>query len=240
MAACDALALTLFCFPCAGASATNYLRWRRQVPAWLRIEPVEPPGRGSRLNEALLRDYGAAVDDLSTILLRRVQGRYALFGHSMGALLAYGCALRLARTGAPPPSALAVAAAAAPTQRPPRANRQRPDTELIDDLRRLDGAPKELFEDQAVLRATLDTLAADYDVCDSFAMTRERQLSIPIFVYGGTADSIGGEQLSAWRRESSEASTVTMFEGGHFFLRERETLFLRQLANDLSAASPSE
>lgn len=41
--------LTLFCLPHAGASAMGYARWRRSVPAWLDIRPLELPGRGSRL-----------------------------------------------------------------------------------------------------------------------------------------------------------------------------------------------
>lgn len=239
MAAGEAQNLTLFCFPCAGASATNYLRWRRLAPPWLRIEPVEPPGRGSRLDEALLRDFGAVVDDLSAALFSRARGRYALFGHSMGALLAYGCAQRLARERAPSPVALVVAAAAAPTRRTPRSDRSYADTDLIDDLRRLDGAPKELFEDPEFLRRTLDTLAADYDICDSFAIRRDRPLSIPILAYGGTTDSIDGEQLSAWQLESSAPTTVTMFEGGHFFLREREGEFLRRMTQDFSSLAAS-
>ena len=35
--------LRLLCLPCAGASATMYLRWKRHLPAWIEIYPVERP-----------------------------------------------------------------------------------------------------------------------------------------------------------------------------------------------------
>ncbi|MFO6015427.1 thioesterase domain-containing protein, partial [Pseudomonas aeruginosa] len=39
----------LFCLPYSGASAMTYSRWRRKLPAWLAVRPVELPGRGARM-----------------------------------------------------------------------------------------------------------------------------------------------------------------------------------------------
>lgn len=109
----------LFCLPCAGGSASSYLRWRRLLPAHIQVLPLELPGRGSRMAETALRDF----DTLSMQLTGRVaadlaswpQARYALFGHSMGALLAYGMARRLALQPAlRQPDALLLSASAAP------------------------------------------------------------------------------------------------------------------------------
>lgn len=226
--------LTLFCFPCAGASATSYLRWRRLAPNWLRIEPVEPPGRGARIDEALLSDYVAVVGDLMQRILPQATGPCALFGHSMGALLAYGCAVRLVRLGAPPPRALAVAAAAAPTRRPPPADRRKTDGELIADLRRFNAVPEEIFADAGMLRMTLDVLSADYAVCDSFARDSRPLLNTPIMIYGGLDDTLDESDLSEWRAQSLAPSSLTMFDGGHFFIREQETSFVRRMTNDIA------
>lgn len=49
--------VSLLCLPCAGASATMYLRWRRLLPKWIQVVPVELPGRGGRLAEALVEDF---------------------------------------------------------------------------------------------------------------------------------------------------------------------------------------
>jgi len=234
----DASALTLFCFPCAGASATCYLRWRRLVPSWLRIEPVEPPGRGLRMGEPALRDYDAAIDDLTAQIVPQVQTRYALFGHSMGALLAYGCAHRLIQSGAARPITLAVAATAAPSCRPPRRGQKKSLAELMEDLRRFKSVPDALFNEREMLRATLEVLAADYDVCESFQIVAREPLPGPVLIYGGAHDSVSESQLSAWRAEGCGRSRMTMFESGHFFLREQEASFLHRLIQDLSAVDP--
>ncbi|MGV7927253.1 thioesterase II family protein, partial [Mycobacterium kansasii] len=44
-------AMRLFCLPYSGASAMIYARWRRLVPSWLEVVPVELPGRGRRMDE---------------------------------------------------------------------------------------------------------------------------------------------------------------------------------------------
>lgn len=91
--------LTLLCLPCAGASATMYLRWRRLLPHWIRIAPVELPGRGSRLGEPAVEDFGQLVSLLCAEQRQAMRGRFALLGHSMGALLAFGMARQLREEG---------------------------------------------------------------------------------------------------------------------------------------------
>ncbi|EHP40326.1 linear gramicidin dehydrogenase, type II thioesterase [Cupriavidus basilensis OR16] len=63
-------ALQLFCLPHAGASATTYLRWRRLLPADIALVPLEPPGRGARLDEPLLRDFEALASAMTDMACR--------------------------------------------------------------------------------------------------------------------------------------------------------------------------
>ena len=66
-------ALDLYCLPCAGASASVYLRWRRQLPAWIEVLPLELPGRGMRLGEPLVEDFQTLVEQLCEEI---AQGRH--------------------------------------------------------------------------------------------------------------------------------------------------------------------
>jgi surfactin synthase thioesterase subunit len=102
--------ITLLCLPCAGASATMYLRWRRVLPAWIRVEPVELAGRGSRIGDPFSPDFSSAIDDVCVRMQPWLNGRYALYGHSMGALLAYGVVRRLLQTGKALPQRLTLGA----------------------------------------------------------------------------------------------------------------------------------
>ena len=111
--------VSLLCLPCAGASATMYLRWRRLLPLWIRIVPVELPGRGSRLAESPVHDFDGLVAQLCAEQAEAMRGEFAIFGHSMGALLAYGMACRLRSTERALPVALLASGAAAPSRRDP-------------------------------------------------------------------------------------------------------------------------
>lgn len=237
--------LTLFCLPCAGGSAAMYLRWRRSMPSHIDIVPLELPGRGACMGQAALRDFDALIDYLLPRVREHLgvaQGRaadghaYAFFGHSMGALLAYGLARRLrAEAVRQPPAILFLSACPAPTRRLTDRFSRNDDASLIADLRKQNGTPAEVFDDPDLLRMTLDLLGADYDVCRSFhvpasaSVTAAPPLQMPLQVLAGSDDDIGTERLLAWRGESSGAFALDWFEGDHFYLRRHEQALLAKI-----------
>ncbi len=227
--------IDLLCLPCAGASAAMYLRWRRLLPQWLRVVPVELPGRGARLAEGFVPDFDTLVSQLCSEQSQAMQGRYVVFGHSMGALLAYGMARRQKQRGGPMPQALLLSGSSAPSMRDPnRFAGKDNDAALIADLREQGGTPEEVFESAELMRLTLDALAADYQVCQSFRHTEPGVLSVPLHVFAGRQDRIDPASMQAWSAESSAGCTLDWFEGGHFFLRQQEGPFLESLVRRLA------
>ena len=231
--------VSLLCLPCAGASAMMYLRWRRLLPAWLSVVPVELPGRGGRPAERFVEDFDALVALVCDEQAQAMQGRFALFGHSMGALLASGIARRLQREGRPLPLALVVSGSPAPSRRDAtRFANKTTDEELANDLRRQGGTPEEVFASPELMRMTLDALRADYRVCASFAQSAGPALPVPVHVMAGRHDDIAPERIEAWAAEARGVFTLDWFDGGHFFLRAHETAFLSALARRLGDSVP--
>lgn len=230
--------LTLFAFPCAGASAAMYLRWRRRLPSWVQIQPVELPGRGGRLHEAPEKTFEALTDRLSDEIEMHASHRYAFFGHSMGGLLAFEVTQRLRARQVPLPMALLASACAAPARQDWRryANKNT-DASLIADLHKQNGTPQEVFDSSELLAMTLSLLRADYHICASFRYLRQLPLPIPIHVFGGRDDEIHESKLEAWQPETEVDFSLDLFEGGHFFLRQHETAFLSILVQRLSEYS---
>lgn len=96
--------LRLFCLPySSGASAMVCARWRRALPEWLQVCRLELPGRGMRMGEPLQRDIKALAAQLAEDISRDLNGPYALFGHSLGGLLAFEPAHALGARGVPAP-----------------------------------------------------------------------------------------------------------------------------------------
>lgn len=227
--------VTLFCLPCAGASATMYLRWRRILPPWIAVQPVKLPGRGGRMDERSIETYGALIKNLCDELAPILPRQYAFFGHSMGALLAYGISHGLFARKLPLPATLLVSACAAPNrQDSERYTKVQSRTALIADLRKQGGTPEGVFDNSELLAMTLDLLERDYRVCGSFQHTQLPFLPIPIHVFGGRANEIEASRLNDWRLAGNQTFTVDWFEGGHFFLRQSEEAFLLTLINRLT------
>lgn len=226
--------ISLLCLPCAGASATMYLRWRRLLPPWIQVVPVELPGRGSRLNEPFADDFNALAAQLCEAHEQAMQGPHALFGHSMGALLAYGMARHRHGAGQRLPRALFVSGTSAPSRREPdRLAGLDDDASLVADLRRQGGTPPEVFDSPELLRLTLDTLRADYRLCQSFEDRARSRLPVPACVFGGRQDDIETECLQAWQRHVGEAFSLEWFDGGHFFIRHQELRVLAAIVREL-------
>ncbi len=222
--------ITLYCFPCAGASATMYLRWRSLLPSWIIMQPIELPGRGSRINELPAENYAILTKNLSDEIGLALPKRYAFFGHSMGALLAYGVTQMLHAQKLSLPVALLVSGCPAPSRHDnERYRNMQDDDALIDELHKQGGTPKEVFDSTELLAMTLDTLRMDYRVCGSFKYAQLPSLNVPINGFGGRADEAIAEKLNDWRLESTQTFTLDWFDGSHFFLRQHEALFLRTL-----------
>jgi len=226
--------VSLLCLPCAGASATMYLRWRRLLPRWIRIVPVELPGRGSRLAERLVEDFDALVAQICAEQADALRGGFAIFGHSMGALLAYGMTRRLRSMGRALPLALLASGSAAPSQRDAeRFAGKTDDASLTADLRKQGGTPEEVFASAELMRITLDVLGADYRVCEGFRYPGEAPLPMPVHVFAGREDDIDAARIHAWSAEAGGVFTLDWFDGGHFFIRQHETAFLAALSQRL-------
>src|SRR5262245_9466652 len=107
----SAAATVVYCLPCAGAAASIYRAWRESAPPRLEIVPVELPGRGRRFREAAFTEVAPLLAELAPQIERDAGERpTAVFGHSMGAVIAF----ELARALGPRVRRLFVSGSSAP------------------------------------------------------------------------------------------------------------------------------
>lgn len=215
---------TLVCFHHAGGGASAFSPWRRARPG-LPIHPVTLPGREDRRGEPLPQRMDALVDLLADELADVLAGPHVLFGHSMGALMAYRIAVHRHRAGRRPAEALVVAASPPPHVATPLASTlDADDAELGASLARIGGVPRELLARPEWLSAFLVTVRADLRLCADHSRLDEPPLSCAIHAFGGTADPLlDRSAMAGWRRHTSVSFTLTMLPGGHFLVQDPDS-----------------
>ncbi|XUM21765.1 thioesterase II family protein [Bradyrhizobium oligotrophicum S58] len=224
--------MRLICLPYAGGSAMVYARWRRGLPSWIDVVPLELPGRGARMDEPLQTDATALADQLACELIGVLLAEpYVLFGHSLGGLLAFELAHRLLARGAPRPQMLLVSGTEAPAVRDgSRWREPLGDAALREELLRLNGTPPEALQSIDIMRSALPVLRADFLMCGTYVYRRRRPLPCPLHVFGGDLDETRAEALEAWRAETSGAFGRDMLPGDHFFIHSRQADLLNLVA----------
>jgi surfactin synthase thioesterase subunit len=199
----------LYCFPSAGGGATAYSGWQRRLGPAVRVRPVRLPGRAARSGEPRFTDIGALVADLDEQLGPELDGGpHLMFGHSMGAMIAYNLAHRRLRAGRRAPRALLLSAYRPPHLGAPRifdaVAAKRTEEALVDTLAAIGGVPRQLLK-HAEWRAALLPIARD----DVLACPRD---------------------VAEWARHGSRGGDLAVFPGGHFYPRDGEAGFLAHLS----------
>lgn len=225
--------LRMYCLPHSGGSAGEFLMWAGRLPE-VEVWGLQLPGHGSRMMEPA----HTSMPELVAAIVAEVEfaAPYVLFGHSLGAGVAYEVTVALRELGAPLPSALVLSSFAAPDrQRRESALGGLDDRSLIAELEEQFGTlPEELREDPDWLELAVDTLRADLLIVDGYRPSQARPLPCPLLVLGGSDDQMVSEaDLAAWSSRTTADFRLRTIPGGHFYFREDSNDFHSYLADQL-------
>ena len=229
------VSLRLFCFPYAGGGAATYRTWREELPSFVEVCPVLLPGREARLREPAFSSVFPLVEALAPAIIPFLDLPFVLFGHSMGALIAFELVRELRRRRQPLPECLFVSARAAPgftLTQPPISDL--PEEELSRALIELKGAEPGMLQHPELMNLMFPTLRADLALHERYQYVEEPTLECPIVAFGGLQDtSTDVDGLSSWREQTARSFVRRMFPGGHFFINTQPVFFLSKFSRDL-------
>ncbi|CAL9430444.1 Thioesterase PikA5 [Actinosynnema sp. ALI-1.44] len=226
----------LLCLPHAGAGAFAYAGWDRQDA--FDVVAVQPPGREDRFAEQPITDPEHLVREIADALGDLAQEPLALFGHSLGALVAYDLARELDRRGAPDPLLLAVSGHVPPHRLDPDRARDRSDAELVEHVRELDDDPlDDVLADPEWRAMLLRPLRGDLALHDAHTHRPGPRLRVPVLALtGADDDATPAEDTAAWAELTEGPFTHRVHPGGHFYLRAARSAVLDDLAHHLEGA----
>ncbi|HKY44809.1 MAG TPA: alpha/beta fold hydrolase [Pyrinomonadaceae bacterium] len=225
----------LFLFPYAGGAASIYRDWGNKLPSSVEVHPVQLPGHGNRLSERLFKRVQPLVESTAQELMPFLEGSFAFFGHSMGAIISFELAHLLRRENKPGPAHLFLSGRPCPHLTKKEApTYDVPEPEFIEELRRMKGTPDEVLEHPELMAMLSPILRADLEVCQTYEYEPRPPLDCPITVFGGLQDEdVSREQLEGWREYTTSSFTVRMFPGNHFYLHNAAPSLVRMIAQDL-------
>jgi medium-chain acyl-[acyl-carrier-protein] hydrolase len=228
-------AVRLFCFPFAGAGIFAYSRWAEHLAPDVEVATVQLPGREERVREPSPSHVGEVVGPIADWIAAHAAGPYALFGHSLGALIAFELARELRRRAGTGPVQVFVSARMAPHALDPAPPLHRlSDQMLVQRLRQLGGTPPHVLDDEDLMGLLLPGLRADFAMNETYRFTPEAPLDIPVTAFGGTEDvRVSWEDVAGWRLHTRGRFRLRMLPGDHFFLVTQLPRLAREIASAL-------
>jgi medium-chain acyl-[acyl-carrier-protein] hydrolase len=227
--------LRLFCFPYAGGGASVFYAWINSLPHDIEVCPIQLPGRQGRSEVPPHTEMGPLVEALAQGIESYLDKPFAFFGHSLGAKISFELARHLRTQGAAMPVYQFFSGSNAPQiTSPDPPIHELPDTELVEKLRRFNGTPEELLQNEDLFRVFLPILRADIALHESYQYVPGEPFDCPISVFGGLQDSeVSRDKLAAWHIHTHGTFTLRMFPGDHFFLRSTRGMLLQAISHDL-------
>ncbi len=229
--------IKLFCLPFAGGSSAIFRSWPKHMPETVEVCAVEIPGRGQRINEPLSERIETLVAELSLEIKNSIDRPFALFGHSLGAILGFEIAHHLKNNFGLKPVHLFLSGTKAPQiESDKKLIYNLPDTEFLAEIKKLNGTPDEVFEHQDLLKLMIPILRADFKLCETYTYEARTPLDCPISVLGGLQDPhIAKETLESWNAQTNGPFFLRMFPGDHFYLNDHQQILLRTITRDINA-----
>lgn len=233
--------IRLFCFPYAGGGSLTFRTWANQLGPSVAVCPAQLPGREGRLVENLFTRYQSLVEAIADAIFPYLDRPFAFFGHSMGAIISFELARHLRRHNGPTPAHVFVSGRRAPhlSVNEPTTYKL-PDFEFTEELRRLNGTPREVLDNAELMNLLIPLLKADFEVCQTYRYTNGPPLDCPISAFGGLQDrDVGSEMVEAWGQHTAGPFRRWMLPGDHFFIHSAQKRLLRILSQELATVVTS-
>ncbi|OQP54220.1 hypothetical protein A4H97_22240 [Niastella yeongjuensis] len=181
------------------------------------VWPLELPGRGKRITEPLLKDFDHAVEDLFYQINRQqTAADLVLYGHSLGAYLAFGLAQRFEESGKPA-ACLLVSGNAGPGAREPKNRYLMKRSDFIEELKLLGGIPQAFLDNEDLIDFFEPILRADFELAERNELANATPIDAPIFAMMGSMEE-EVTKIANWKRFTHTRFDHEILEGDHFFI----------------------
>lgn len=225
----------LVCLPHAGGAASYFFRLSSDLSPEVEVIAVQYPGRQDRRAEPCVEDTVALAERLVPVVAPLADRPLALFGHSMGATVAFELARRLEHDHGVAVRSLVASARCAPGRHRSHGIHALDDDQIVHELRRLSGTDGSVLVDDEMLALVLPTLRSDYKAAETYRYVPGADLTCPVVGMVGDLDPrVGVAELEAWADHTTGGFSLRVLPGGHFYLADHPEAFAAELRDALA------
>ena len=245
----------LFCFPYAGGGLVSFRAWAQRFNATVEVVAVEPPGRGTRINETAVDDLDAFVTGLLPEMIDWLDRPSAFFGHCLGGLSMFATLRML-----PKEHLNFIKRAFACGVRPPHLLKRHGEfednliygmmmhrdfdikippfaqtDEIFADIIRLFDTPaaNKMLEIPKLRNILLPTIRAEFQMAYSYNHRPVEPFSFPISSFVGNSDPWVSEEDSAgWGELTRGGFTNHVCKGSHFLMSDDGDRIVETINNE--------
>lgn len=226
----------LLCFPYAGGGASIYSNWIKKLQNDVTVCSIQLPGREDRIIEAPYTHMKELLKELNNQIIQLKNNKIFIFGHSMGAKIAYEAAKILEYHN------ITVNHLIVSGSRVPHIPETNPISHLSDKkfknkIASFGVTPKEIIQNEDLFNFFLPMLRADFILDETYYNDKIEMLSCPITSFYGKEDQDANyETISKWKEYTKSNFDYETFEGGHFFLKNQEEKVLSKITKILKSS----
>ncbi len=226
--------INLICFPPGGCGASIFNSWSKYLPSGLAVSAIQLPGRETRFKEVAFSDMEALISEALTGILPYINAPFAVFGHSVGALIGFEFVRQLYQNKLPTPEYLIVSGRRPPHIPVDKILHLQPDAALIEELRLIGGTPDLILDDPELMSLILPIVRADFTINETYKLFDNAYVNCPILALGGNEDHLVNQSfLEQWRPYTTREFDVAMLSGGHMTFRENPQPLLDVIVSKL-------
>jgi medium-chain acyl-[acyl-carrier-protein] hydrolase len=209
----------LFCLPYAGAGTAVFRAWQDCIGPDIEVCMVQLPGREERIDEEAASHIDDLIPSLTSGLVPYLTKPFAIFGHSMGGLIAFSLTHYLSRYGYCPVRTFLSAASGLTREAAQNPRGRWCDADIVQELHRLNGIRQDVFFNTELLELVLPAIRADFNLVDSFRLSPDAYIDAPISAFAGQHDAeVRPDEVMAWSAHTSASFDLHILPGDHFFI----------------------
>ncbi len=215
--------LQLFCIPYAGGTTELFSGFCSFLPKEIQVEKIEYSGHGSRIKEPFYNTFDEMVTEVAGQINSRIidDMDIALFGYSMGSIVAYEIIAN--ELLSKKPSAVMLASHEAPDHEWESKEYFMSDDEtffkLIQDMGGFERCNPSMLKNKFFKKLHFDPVRADYNLIGNYKMSKRVEFSIPaLFCY--SPNDIPDDRAKLWEPFLGSRGRIIAMGDSHFFIRQ--------------------